>query len=116
ASSIIFNKETATILNQARSRSIVVDLDKTDSVIIKVNSEGKKLKPYQSDDSELSNNLKSEESENSDSEIDILSLQSTNNETNSVPLPCLDNILLNDNTPEITNTPEQVGISDNSSL
>ncbi|CAG8476352.1 10633_t:CDS:2, partial [Dentiscutata erythropus] len=34
-SSVIFNGETATVLSQACSRSIIVDLDETDSVIIK---------------------------------------------------------------------------------
>ncbi|CAG8685331.1 16316_t:CDS:10, partial [Gigaspora margarita] len=34
-SSVIFNRETATVLSQDRSRSIVVDLNETDSVIIK---------------------------------------------------------------------------------
>ncbi|CAG8803277.1 25259_t:CDS:10, partial [Dentiscutata erythropus] len=34
-SSVIFNGETVTVLSQARSRSIIVDLDEPDSVIIK---------------------------------------------------------------------------------
>ncbi|CAG8809591.1 43672_t:CDS:2, partial [Gigaspora margarita] len=34
-SSVIFNGETATVLSQDRSRSIIVDLNETDSVIIK---------------------------------------------------------------------------------
>ncbi|CAG8846454.1 42736_t:CDS:1, partial [Gigaspora margarita] len=35
SSSVIFNGETATVLSQAHSHSIIVNLDKTDSVIIK---------------------------------------------------------------------------------
>ncbi|CAG8855934.1 30689_t:CDS:1, partial [Gigaspora margarita] len=34
-SSVIFNNETATVLSHARSHSIIIDLDETDSVIIK---------------------------------------------------------------------------------
>ncbi|CAG8444988.1 15719_t:CDS:10, partial [Dentiscutata heterogama] len=58
-SSVIFNGETATVLSQARSRSIIVDLDETDSVIIKGETY-RKLNEKVNEDSEEASNIDNE--------------------------------------------------------